>query len=120
MFSSCADPKTLEGLSWLLCYLTSGKHIDFYWSFLTVLTLLVVTAPAALAFGFGGAMAARMAIRVSGQRQKHGTSQLGEIAKWLLRFSGDHHLTLGSSLRFASKKRVRWWVVMWRCLTMLY
>lgn len=59
MFSSCADPKTLEGLSWLLCYLTSGKHIDFYWSFLTVLTLLVVTAPAALAFGFGGAMAAR-------------------------------------------------------------
>ncbi|SEN17727.1 amino acid ABC transporter membrane protein 1, PAAT family [Gemmobacter aquatilis] len=59
MFSSCADPKTLEGLSWLLCYLTSGKHIDFYWSFLTVLTLLVVTAPAAMAFGFAGAMAAR-------------------------------------------------------------
>ena len=36
---------------------------------------------------------ARMAIRVSGQRQKHGASLLGEIAKWLLRFSGDHHLT---------------------------
>lgn len=59
MFSSCADPKTLEGLSWLVCYLTSGKHIDFYWSFLTVLTLLAVTAPVALTFGFGGAMAAR-------------------------------------------------------------
>ena len=59
MFSSCADPKTLEGLSWLVCYLTSGKHIDFYWSFLTVLTLLAVTAPVALSFGFGGAMAAR-------------------------------------------------------------
>jgi uncharacterized protein YjiS (DUF1127 family) len=25
---------------------------------------------------------ARMAIRVSGQRQKHGASLLGEIAKW--------------------------------------
>jgi hypothetical protein len=36
---------------------------------------------------------ARMAIRVSGQRQKHGASLFGEIAKWLLRFSGDHHLT---------------------------
>ena len=36
---------------------------------------------------------ARMVIRVSGQRQKHGASLLGEIAKWLLRFSGDHHLT---------------------------
>jgi hypothetical protein len=36
---------------------------------------------------------AQMAIRVSGQRQKHGPLLLGEIAKWLLRFSGDHHLT---------------------------
>ena len=36
---------------------------------------------------------ARMTIRDSGQRQKHGASQLGEIAKQLLRFSGDHHLT---------------------------
>jgi hypothetical protein len=34
-----------------------------------------------------------MVIRVSGQRQKHGASKLGEIAKQLLRFSGDHHLT---------------------------
>ncbi len=59
MFASCADPSTLEGLSWLLCYLTTGKQIAFYWSFLTVLTLLAVTAPTALAFGFVGAMAAR-------------------------------------------------------------
>ena len=59
MFSSCADPKAIEGLTWAFCYLTSGKHIDFYWSFLTVLTLLVITAPAALLFGFGGATAAR-------------------------------------------------------------
>lgn len=59
MFSACADPKSIEGLQWLLCYLTTGKHIDFYWSFLTVLALLAITAPTALAFGFGGAMAAR-------------------------------------------------------------
>ncbi|GHC30573.1 amino acid ABC transporter membrane protein 1 (PAAT family) [Gemmobacter caeni] len=59
MFSFCADPKALEGFGWLLCYLTSGKHLGFYTSFLTVLTLLAVTAPTALAFGFGGAMAAR-------------------------------------------------------------
>jgi polar amino acid transport system permease protein len=59
MFDACADPKLLEGLAWLGCYLTSGKHLDFYWSFLTVLALLAVTAPAALAMGFGGAMAAR-------------------------------------------------------------
>jgi hypothetical protein len=30
-----------------------------------------------------------MAIPVSGQRQKHGASLVEEIAKWLLRFSGD-------------------------------
>lgn len=59
MFTACADPSQISGLSWLWCYLTSGKHIDFYWSFLTVLTLLLVTAPAALALGFGGAVAAR-------------------------------------------------------------
>ncbi len=59
MFSQCADPSTLDGLNWLGCYLTTGKHISFYWSFLTVLVLLAVTAPIALAFGFGGAMAAR-------------------------------------------------------------
>jgi polar amino acid transport system permease protein len=59
MFAACADPKTIEGLTWLTCYLTTGKHLDFYWSFVTVLVLLAVTAPAALALGFGGAMAAR-------------------------------------------------------------
>ncbi len=59
MFSQCADPKSLEGFSWLLCYLTSGKHLLFYSSFLTVLFLLAVTAPVALLFGYGGAMARR-------------------------------------------------------------
>lgn len=59
MFASCVDPSTLDGLGWLWCYLTSGKHVGFYLSFLTVLALLVITAPIALGFGFGGAMAAR-------------------------------------------------------------
>lgn len=59
MFASCADPKTLEGLAWLLCYLSSGKHLLFYLSFGTVILLLLITAPIALLFGFGGALAAR-------------------------------------------------------------
>ncbi|WP_128255152.1 ABC transporter permease [Falsirhodobacter deserti] len=59
MFSFCADPKSLEGLQWLSCYLTTGTHMSFYGSFLTVLVLLAVTAPVALAFGFGGAVAGR-------------------------------------------------------------
>lgn len=59
MFAQCADPSALSGLGWMLCYLTSGKHMLFYYSFGTVLVLLAITAPVALAFGFGGAMAAR-------------------------------------------------------------
>ncbi len=59
MFSWCTDPDTLEGLAWLSCYLTTGKHMAFYRSFGTVMVLLLVTAPVALAFGFAGAMAAR-------------------------------------------------------------
>ncbi|WP_406736879.1 ABC transporter permease [Thioclava sp. GXIMD4215] len=59
MFESCTDLSALSGLGWLLCYLTTGKHLLFYASFGTVLALLVITAPIALAFGFGGALAAR-------------------------------------------------------------
>ncbi|MFW2542131.1 ABC transporter permease [Primorskyibacter sp. 2E107] len=59
MFSYCTDPASLEGLTWLSCYLTTGKHMAIYWSVGTVLLLLAVTAPAALLFGFGGASAAR-------------------------------------------------------------
>lgn len=59
MFASCADPKSLEGLSWLMCYLTSGTHLLFYASFGTVLLLLAITAPIALLFGFAGALASR-------------------------------------------------------------
>ncbi len=59
MYSFCTDPETLDGLAWLACYLTTGKHMAFYGSFGTVLVLLAITAPVALAFGFLGAMAAR-------------------------------------------------------------
>ncbi len=59
MFSYCSDPDVLAGLEWLSCYLTTGKHMAFYTSFGTVLVLLLVTAPVALLFGFGGAIAAR-------------------------------------------------------------
>ncbi len=55
----CSDPDTLAGLSWLWCYLTTGKHMSMYWAFGTVLLLLAITAPMALLFGFGGASAAR-------------------------------------------------------------
>ncbi|NSY38475.1 ABC transporter permease [Leisingera sp. ANG59] len=59
MFSYCTDPSTLEGLSWLSCYLTTGKHVNLYISVFVVLALLAITAPVALLFGFGAASAAR-------------------------------------------------------------
>lgn len=59
MFEFCADPSLLSDPAWLACYLTTGKHAGFYIAFGTVLLLLAITAPAALLFGFGGAMAAR-------------------------------------------------------------
>jgi polar amino acid transport system permease protein len=59
MFSYCAEPDQIEGLKWLSCYLTTGKHMAFYRSFGTVLMLLAITAPVALLFGFLGASASR-------------------------------------------------------------
>ncbi|WP_373353582.1 ABC transporter permease [Pseudoroseicyclus sp. CXY001] len=59
MFDFCTDPSELARLPWLACYLTTGKHMAIYWSVGTVLLLLAITAPVALAFGFGGAVAAR-------------------------------------------------------------
>ena len=59
MFSFCTDPYTLGTFQWFACYLTTGKHMSLYWSVLTVLTLLAITAPVALGFGFLGAMSAR-------------------------------------------------------------
>ncbi|RYH96046.1 MAG: ABC transporter permease subunit [Acetobacteraceae bacterium] len=77
MFAACADPKAIEGLTWLSCYLTSAKHVDFYWSFVTVLALLLITAPAALAMGFMGATAARSHVPP--------LSFLGKIYIWMVR-----------------------------------
>ena len=62
MFEFCSDPSTLETFRWFACYLTNGVHWQFYGSFINVLVLLAVTAPVALSFGFGGAMAARSRI----------------------------------------------------------
>jgi len=62
MFAYCTDPSVLSGLTWLSCYLTTGKHMAFYGSFGTVMLLLLITAPAALLLGFGGAIAARSTI----------------------------------------------------------
>ena len=62
MFSFCADPQNLEGLTWLSYYLTTGKHMSIYYAVGTVLLLLAITAPIALGFGFGGAVAARSRI----------------------------------------------------------
>ena len=59
MFSFCVDPESLDRLAWMACYLTTGKHMAIYTSLFTVLLLLAITAPAALAFGFLGASSAR-------------------------------------------------------------
>ena len=62
MFSFCTDPATLSDMAWMACYLTTAKHAQFYVAFGTVLLLLAITAPAALAMGFGGAILARSRI----------------------------------------------------------
>lgn len=62
MFAYCADPATLDTLPWLSCFLTTGVHFAFYAAFIKVVLLLAITAPVALAFGFGGAMTARSRI----------------------------------------------------------
>ena len=59
MFGYCADPKTIEGLMWLSCYITTPKHMSFYLSFLVVMGLIALAAPLAMGFGFAGAMASR-------------------------------------------------------------
>jgi len=59
MFSFCSEPDTLDSLRWFACYLTTGVEFNLYLSLGTVLALLAITAPAALVFGFLGAMASR-------------------------------------------------------------
>ena len=62
MFSQCSDPSVLSSFNWIMCYLTTPKHMGLHWSVGTVLLLLAITAPTALLFGFGGATAARSQI----------------------------------------------------------
>ena len=62
MFEFCADPAALSGIDWLACYLTTGKHLDFYLSFGTVLLLLVLAVPPIMALGLLGALARRSRI----------------------------------------------------------
>ncbi|MEM0937568.1 MAG: ABC transporter permease subunit [Pseudomonadota bacterium] len=62
MFPFCEDPTVLTDTWWMACYLTTGIHMNLYWSFLTVFLLLAITAPTALAFGFAGAAASRSRI----------------------------------------------------------
>ncbi|MEM6887217.1 MAG: ABC transporter permease subunit [Pseudomonadota bacterium] len=62
MLSFCTDPAILPTGQWMACYLTTAKHLEIYWSVLTVLLLLAITAPVALGFGFGAAAAARSPI----------------------------------------------------------
>ena len=58
IFSFCTDPSTLDTARWFACYLTTVKHMSIYTSVFTVLLLLAITAPVALAFGFVGAASA--------------------------------------------------------------
>lgn len=70
MFEYCVDPKALEGLAWLSCYVTTPKHMSFYSSFLVVMCLLALAAPLAMLFGFLGAIASRSSknsIRILGK-----------------------------------------------------
>lgn len=62
MLDFCADPKSLEGARWMVCYLTTGKHLLFYQSFAVVIGLMLVTVPCALAMGFAGALAGRSSL----------------------------------------------------------
>ncbi|GGA11929.1 ABC transporter permease [Neptunicoccus cionae] len=59
MFEFCVDPKAIEGLKWLSCYLTTPKHAAMYYSILTVLGLLAAAVPPILLLGFAGALARR-------------------------------------------------------------
>ncbi len=62
MFESCADPRSLEGLAWFACYLTTPKHASFYTSILTVIGLLLIVVAPIMALGFAGALAKRSII----------------------------------------------------------
>lgn len=62
MFEYCADPRSLEGLSWLSCYLTTPKHSAMYFSILIVFGLLLAVVLPILILGFMGALARQSSI----------------------------------------------------------
>lgn len=59
MFDFCADPRSIEGFTWLSCYLTTPKHFSFYASFAMVIAFVVAVVPLIMALGVGGALARR-------------------------------------------------------------
>lgn len=59
IFEYCVNPDSLSTFKWLSCYLTTPKHAQLYWSFLTVFALLACTVPVTMAFGFLAALGAR-------------------------------------------------------------
>ena len=68
MSFSCSNPESLEAVYWVVCYLTNGKHLAFYWSIVNVLILLIFAAPSALILGLSVATAADNAMmRVRGE-----------------------------------------------------
>ena len=62
ILSFCSSQETLNSIQWFSCYLTTGKHFEIYKALFVVISLLLVTAPLALLFGFLGAVAARSRI----------------------------------------------------------
>ena len=62
MFDACAEPSTLSGVFWVLCYLTTAKHVAFYMSFGVVLVLLIFAAPLSLLLGFVATSGVRSSI----------------------------------------------------------
>lgn len=64
MFEFCTDPSILSTFDWFSCYLTNGKHFQFYKSFGLIILLLVITAPLALTLGLLAAVAIKSDIFV--------------------------------------------------------
>ena len=62
MFDACAEPSALSGAFWVLCYLTTAKHLAFYMSFGVVLALLIFAAPLSLLLGFVATSGVRSSI----------------------------------------------------------
>ena len=62
MFDTCIHPSSIEGVVWLICYLTTAKHFAFYFSFFVVLLLLIFAAPFSLLFGFIATIGVRSSV----------------------------------------------------------